>query len=78
MIKLMAAIMLGVMIYFIVAWAFMMGDTLTGYSIPWLSKTADKLESVSNVFLLVFIIALFNLCAYGALTDDPSFVGVMK
>lgn len=78
MLKIMAAIMLVVMIYFIVAWAFMMGDTLTGYSIPWLSKTADKLADISNVILLVFIIALFSLCSYGAVTDDPSFVGVYE
>lgn len=78
MFKIMVAIMLGVMIYFIVAWAFMMGDTLTRYSVPWLSKTADKLADISNVILFVFIIALFILCTYGAVTDDPSFVGVMK
>lgn len=69
MLKIIVAIMLGVMIYFIVAWAFMMGDTLTGYSVPWLSKTADKLADISNVVLLVFIIALFSLCTYGAVTE---------
>lgn len=78
MIKIMGAFILGVMIYFIVMWAFMMGDVHTGYSIPWLGKTVDMLARIGNVILLVFIIALFSVCAYGAVTDDPSFVGVMK
>ena len=78
MLKIMGAIILGVMIYFTVTWAFMMGDTLTGYSIPWLSKTADKLADISNAILLVSVIAFFSVCAYGVATDDPSFVGVMK
>ena len=78
MIKIMEAVLLGVMIYTIVMCSFMVGNMLTGFSIPWLDKTADKLSSIGIVILLVSVIAFFSVCAYGVATDDPSFVGVMK
>lgn len=62
-----------IMIYFIVMWAFMMGDTLTEYSIPWLDETADKLSNIGIGIILVFIIFFFVICAYGVATGNPSF-----
>ena len=62
-----------IMIYFIVMWAFMMGDTLTGYSIPWLDETADKLSNIGIGILIVFVIFFFVICTYAVATDDPSF-----
>lgn len=78
MINIMDAIMLGVMIYTIVMCSFMVGNMLTGFSIPWLYKTADKLSRIGIAILLVSVIAFFSVCAYGIATDDPSFVGVME
>ena len=78
MLKIMGAFILGGMIYFTVMWAFMISDMHTGFSIPWLGKTVDKLASIGKVILLVYIIVLFILCAYGTVTDDPGFVGVYE
>lgn len=71
-------IFLCIMIYFIVMLTFMMGDTITGYSIPWLGKTADKMASIGIVILLIFVIAFFSVFTYGVVTDDPSVVEAMK
>lgn len=71
-------LLLVLMIYFIIMWAFMMGDTLTGYSIPWLDKTAEKMANIGIVILLIFVIAFFSVFTYGVVTDDPSFVEAIK
>ena len=67
-----------IMIYFIVMWAFMMGNTLTGYSIPWLDETADKLSNIGIGILILFLIFFVSACVYGIVAKDPNFVGVIK
>ena len=66
------------MIYIIVMWAFMMGDTLTGYSIPWLTKTAHVLAYIGIVVLFIYAIVTFGVITYAVIANDPSIVEAIK
>lgn len=71
-------LLLVLMIYFIIMWAFMMADVGTNFSVPWISETAEVMSRIAILLLFLFVILGCGVLVYGVVTMDPRIVGVLE
>lgn len=71
-------IFLAIGVYALIMCFFMIADVLTGYGIPFISDTADKLASIGLVIMLVLCMAAVCILVYGVIASGFSVTEAMK
>lgn len=60
-------IFLAIGVYELIMCFFMIADALTGYDIPFISNTAEKLSTIGLVIMLVLCTAAACVLVYGVM-----------